>query len=89
MVLYHFRYLSKGTFPFIDAFRSVFVLKKHNPKGINKGKGAFWEIARMVKCKTTALKALTKRKFLLGDSENGKVKINLPKGNPKGGSFAF
>ena len=26
LVLYHFRYLSKGTFPFIDAFRSVFVL---------------------------------------------------------------
>ena len=40
--------------------------RKHSPKGINKGKGAFWEIVRMVKCKTTALKALTKRKMPFG-----------------------
>ncbi len=59
---------------------------KNNPKGINKGKGAFWEIARMVKCKTTALKALTKRKCLLGDSENGKVLNNSPEAIDKGKS---
>ncbi len=37
-----------------------------NPEAINKGKSAFWEIAKMVKCKKTDLKPLTKGKVPFG-----------------------
>ena len=41
-------------------------VQKDNPKAINKGKSAPWEIAKMVKYKKTALKPLTNGKVPFG-----------------------
>ncbi len=41
-------------------------VQKDSPEAINKGKSAFWEIAKMVKYKETTLKPLTKGKVPFG-----------------------
>ena len=64
-------------------------VQKDSPKGTNKGKGACWEITKMVKYRKASLKPLTKGKVLFGRARTVKhektalkqlIKGNVPCG---------